>query len=95
MFDFEMVVGREILPETLEKMVEICDSDFVDIQALIRSFDKNDGTIKLMGLKESGFYHLLPRVKFLKASMKEALFMDVEEVKAMVLCGGNTWERWV
>ncbi|XVF46737.1 hypothetical protein PTKIN_Ptkin03bG0052400 [Pterospermum kingtungense] len=81
-FDFGMAVGvgGEILPETLEEMVEICDAVFVDIQALIRVFDKN-GTVKLVGLKESGFYRLLPRVKFLKASSEEAMFMDVEEVR--------------
>ncbi|XWS74023.1 hypothetical protein CRYUN_Cryun02cG0179900 [Craigia yunnanensis] len=81
-FDFGMAVGvgGEILPETLEKMVAICDAVFVDIQALIRVFEKN-GTVKLVGLKESGFYHLLPRLKFLKSSSEEALFMDVEEVR--------------
>ncbi|KAE8674860.1 Inositol 3-kinase [Hibiscus syriacus] len=84
-FSFGMAVGvgGEILPETLENMVEICDAVFVDVQALIRTFDKNDGTVKLVGLKESGFYHLLPRVQFLKASSDEALFMDVDEVKQM------------
>ncbi|KAI9073607.1 hypothetical protein K1719_044419 [Acacia pycnantha] len=37
-FDFGMAVGvgGEILPETLERMVEICDKVFVDVQALIR-----------------------------------------------------------
>ncbi|XP_022753800.1 inositol 3-kinase-like [Durio zibethinus] len=81
-FDFGMAVGvgGEILPETLEKMVEICDAVFVDIQALIRVFETN-GTVKLVGLKESGVYHLLPRLKFIKASSEEALFMDVEEVR--------------
>ncbi|TYH02124.1 hypothetical protein ES288_A09G113700v1 [Gossypium darwinii] len=81
-FDFGMAVGvgGEILPETLERMVEICDAVFVDIQALIRSFHEN-GTVKLVRLKESGFYHLLPRLKFLKASSDEALFMEVEEVR--------------
>ncbi|XP_021279341.1 inositol 3-kinase [Herrania umbratica] len=81
-FDFGMAVGvgGEILPETLAKMVEICDAVFVDIQALIRAFDKN-GTVRLVGLNESGFYHLLPRLKFLKASSEEALFVDVEEVR--------------
>ncbi|MBA0587575.1 hypothetical protein Gorai_000701, partial [Gossypium raimondii] len=81
-FDFGMAVGvgGEILPETLERMVEICDAVFVDIQALIRAFDEN-GTVKLVRLKESGFYHLLPRLKFLKASSDEALFMEVEEVR--------------
>ncbi|GLT81713.1 hypothetical protein SLE2022_001480 [Rubroshorea leprosula] len=82
-FDFGMAVGvgGEILPETLQRMAEICDVVFVDIQALIRVFDRNDGTVKLVGLKESGFYHLLPRIGFLKASEEEALFMDVEEVR--------------
>lgn len=82
-FDFGMAVGvgGEILPETLEKMVGICNVVFVDIQALIRVFDEIDGTVKLVGLKESGFYHLLPRIAFIKASTEEALFMDVEEVR--------------
>ncbi|GLT52030.1 hypothetical protein SLA2020_253930 [Shorea laevis] len=82
-FDFGMAVGvgGEILPETLERMFEICDVVFADIQALIRIFDDNDGTVKLVGLKESGFYHLLPRIGFLKASEEEALFMDIEEVR--------------
>ncbi|KAL9679444.1 hypothetical protein QQ045_017306 [Rhodiola kirilowii] len=33
------------------------------------SFDPVDGTVRLIGLKESGFYHLLPRLGFLKASI--------------------------
>ncbi|XP_021909935.1 inositol 3-kinase isoform X2 [Carica papaya] len=84
-FDFGMAVGvgGEILPETLERMVEICDVVFVDIQALIRVFDEDDGTVKLLGLKESGFYHLLPRIGFLKASSDEALFLNVEEVRRL------------
>ncbi|KAL5748079.1 hypothetical protein ACOSQ2_025376 [Xanthoceras sorbifolium] len=86
-FDYGMAVGigGEILPETLEKMVEICDAVFVDIQSIIRVFDGIDGTVNLVPLKDSGFYHLLPRIGFLKASSEEALFMDVEEVRKM--CG--------
>ncbi|OWM66700.1 inositol 3-kinase isoform X1 [Punica granatum] len=82
-YDFGMAVGvgGEIQPQTLEKMTEICRVVFVDIQALIREFDPMDGTVKLVRLKDSGFYHLLPRIGFLKASSEEALFMDVEEVR--------------
>lgn len=82
-FDFGMAVGvgGEILPETLERMLDICDLVFVDIQALIREFDKVDGAVRLVGLKESGFFHLLPRLGFLKASAEEAVLMDVEEVR--------------
>ncbi|KAM7257355.1 hypothetical protein ACFE04_013096 [Oxalis oulophora] len=83
-FDFGMVVGvaGEILPETIEKMIHICDSVFVDIQALIRVFDElNDGVVNMVDLKNSGFYHLLPRITVLKASSEEALVMDVEEVR--------------
>ncbi|KAM0999229.1 hypothetical protein FF1_005960 [Malus domestica] len=82
-FDFGMAVGvgGEISVETVEKLVETCDTVFVDIQALIRAFDGVDGTVKLVGLKESGFFHLLPRIGFLKASAEEALFMEVEEVR--------------
>ncbi|ESQ42501.1 hypothetical protein EUTSA_v10014005mg [Eutrema salsugineum] len=84
-FDFGMAVGvgGEILPETLEKMVEICDVVAVDIQALIRVFDPVDGAVKLVNLKESGFHHVLHRIGFLKASSDEALFMDVEEMKRL------------
>ncbi|KAK0604345.1 hypothetical protein LWI29_014708 [Acer saccharum] len=84
-FDYGMAVGvgGEILPETLEKMVEICDTVLVDIQSIIRVFDGVDGTVNLVPLKDSGFYHLLPRIGFLKASSEEALFMEVEEVRKM------------
>ncbi|XP_059660863.1 inositol 3-kinase [Cornus florida] len=82
-FDFGMAVGvaGEILPETLERMIDVCNVVFVDIQALIRKFDSVDGTVKLVGLKESGFFHLLPRIGFLKASAEEAPFVDVEEAR--------------
>ncbi|KAJ4834694.1 hypothetical protein Tsubulata_003596 [Turnera subulata] len=82
-FDFGMAVGvgGEILPETLEKMLDICDVVFVDIQALIRDFDGVDGTVKLVNLQETGFYPLLPRIGVLKASTEEAVYMDVEEVR--------------
>lgn len=84
-FDFGMAVGvgGEILPETLEKMVEICDVVAVDIQALIRVFDPFDGAVKLVNLKESGFHHILHKIGFLKASSDEALFMDVEQMKQL------------
>lgn len=57
-------VGGQILPETLGKMVDNCGAVFVDIQASIRVFDTNE-RVKVVGLKESGCYHLLPHVKFL------------------------------
>ncbi|KAJ9172493.1 hypothetical protein P3X46_015723 [Hevea brasiliensis] len=82
-FDFGMAVGvgGEILPQTLERMIEICDVVLVDIQALIRDFDAVDGTVKLVDLRETGFRSLLPRIGVLKVSSEEAVFMDVEEVR--------------
>lgn len=80
-FGMAVGVGGEILPETLERMIEICDAVFVDIQALIRVFDSVDGTVKLVKLEETGFYSMLPRIGVLKASSEEAVFMDVEEVR--------------
>ncbi|KAI3994387.1 hypothetical protein MKX01_012644 [Papaver californicum] len=82
-YDFGLAVGvgGEILPETLQHMIDICDVVFVDIQALIRVFDSIDGTVKLVSLKESGFFHLLPKIGFLKASAEEALFVDIEEAR--------------
>ncbi|KAB2616527.1 hypothetical protein D8674_023115 [Pyrus ussuriensis x Pyrus communis] len=84
-FDFGMAVGvaGEITVETVEKLVETCSTVVVDIQALIRAFDGVDGTVKLVGLKESGFFHLLPRIGFLKASAEEALFLELEEVRKL------------
>ncbi|PIN16187.1 Ribokinase [Handroanthus impetiginosus] len=82
-FNFGLAVGvaGEILPETLEKMLDICDTVFVDVQAMIRVFDPEDGTVKLVHLRDSGFYHLLPRIGFLKASSDEAPYIDLEEAK--------------
>ncbi|KAJ6691926.1 INOSITOL 3-KINASE [Salix purpurea] len=80
-FGMAVGVGGEILPETLERMIETCDAVFVDIQALIRVFDSVDGTVKLVKLEETEFYSLLPRIGVLKASSEEAVFMDVEEVR--------------
>ncbi|CAK7331226.1 unnamed protein product [Dovyalis caffra] len=80
-FGMAVGVGGEILPATLERMIESCDAVFVDIQALIRIFDSVDGTVKLVKLEETGFYSLLPRIVVLKASSEEAAFMDVEEVR--------------
>lgn len=82
-YDFGMAVGvgGEIMPETLERMLDICNVVFVDIQALIREFDSVDGTVKLVGLKETGFFRLLPRIGFLKASAEEASYLDVEEAR--------------
>ncbi|KAG9130298.1 hypothetical protein Leryth_004214 [Lithospermum erythrorhizon] len=74
-------VGGEILPETLGKMIEICKYVFVDIQALIREFECEDGTVMLVPLKDSGFYHLVPKLAVIKASGEEARFLDVEEVR--------------
>lgn len=83
MYQFGLAVGvaGEILPETLERMIELCKVVFVDVQGLIRVFDEVDGTVNHVGLKESGFFHLLPRIGFLKASAEEAPFVDVEEVR--------------
>ncbi|KAL7201498.1 hypothetical protein ACSBR1_033240 [Camellia fascicularis] len=84
-FDFGMAVGvaGEILPETLDRMLGLCRVVFVDIQAIIRVFDCGDGTVRLVGLKESGFAHLLPRIGFLKASAEEAPFIEVEEARKL------------
>ncbi|KAK9065937.1 hypothetical protein SSX86_015339 [Deinandra increscens subsp. villosa] len=93
-FSFGMAVGigGEISPETLEKMLDVCDVVFVDIQALIRDFDEIDGTVKLVNLTETGFAHLLPRIGFLKASEEEAPYLDLDQVRkscCVVVTGGK------
>ncbi|XP_054820078.1 inositol 3-kinase-like isoform X2 [Prosopis cineraria] len=84
-FQFGMAVGvgGEISPETLERLLDICNIVFVDVQSLIRTFDIGDGTVKLVGLKDSGFFHLLPRIGFIKASSDEAFFFDLDEVRKL------------
>lgn len=82
-FGLAAAVAGEILPETLARMLDICDTLFVDVQGLIRAFDPVDGTVSLIGLKICGFHHLLPRIRFLKASAEEAPFVDVEEARRL------------
>lgn len=75
-------VGGEIKYETLEKMLELCKVVVVDVQALIRVFDENDGgTVKLVNLDETRFWELVPKIGFLKASADEAEFVDIEVVR--------------
>ncbi|CAI9106964.1 OLC1v1006218C1 [Oldenlandia corymbosa var. corymbosa] len=82
-FNFGMAVGvgGEILPETLEKMIDLCNLVLVDIQALIRVFDDADGKVRQVDLKETEFYRLLPKIGVLKASSEEAPYVDVEEAR--------------
>ncbi|XP_027170481.1 inositol 3-kinase [Coffea eugenioides] len=82
-FDFGLAVGvaGEILPETLEKMIDLCGLVLVDIQALIREFDAVDGTVRLVELKQTDFFRLLPKIGVLKASAEEAPYVDVEEAR--------------
>ncbi|XP_074289926.1 inositol 3-kinase [Silene latifolia] len=80
-FGMAVGVGGEILPDTLEKMVEICDIVFVDVQGLIREFDEIDGRVRLIKLKDTKFNRLLSKIGVLKASSEEAEFIDVEEVR--------------
>lgn len=76
-------VGGEILPETLEKILQLCRLVFVDIQALIRLFDPIDGAVRLINLKETEFFHLLPKIAILKASADEVVYIDLEEVRKL------------
>ncbi|GFZ01599.1 pfkB-like carbohydrate kinase family protein [Actinidia rufa] len=84
-FDFGLAVGvgGEILSETLDRMLNLCTVMFVDIQSLIWVFDFVDGTVKMIRLKEIGFFHLLPRIRFLNASAEEAPFVDVVEARKL------------
>ncbi|MQL92303.1 hypothetical protein Taro_024917 [Colocasia esculenta] len=83
LFEFGLAVGvaGEISPPTLARMIDVCRVVFVDVQALIRTFDPIDGTVGLVPLRDTGFFHLLPRIGFLKASADEAPFVDIEEVR--------------
>ncbi|XP_009395657.2 inositol 3-kinase [Musa acuminata AAA Group] len=82
-FDYGLAVGvaGEILPETLARMIDLCRVVLVDAQGMIRSFDPVDGTVRLVPLRSTEFFHLLPRIGFLKASAEEAPFVDIEEAR--------------
>ncbi|XP_031488083.1 inositol 3-kinase isoform X1 [Nymphaea colorata] len=82
-FDFGMAVGvaGEITPETLSRLLDLCRVLFVDVQALIRTFDVADGTVSLAHLRDTHFVHLLPRISFLKASSDEAEYIDIQDAR--------------
>ncbi|RWW54850.1 hypothetical protein BHE74_00038548 [Ensete ventricosum] len=82
-FDYGLAVGvaGEILPETLARMIDLCRIVLVDAQGMIRSFDPVDGTVRLVPLRSTEFFHLVPRIGFLKASAEEAPFVDIEEAR--------------
>ncbi|KAL1348927.1 hypothetical protein HN51_024962 [Arachis hypogaea] len=96
LFGLAVGVAGEILPETLQTMLDLCDVVFVDAQAIIRTFDPEDGTVSLVNLNETGFFHLLPRIAFLKCSAEEAIFVDIEEARkwccVVVTCGRHGCE---
>lgn len=104
LFDFGMAVGvgGEISPLTLERIIDVCDVVLVDIQSIIRGFDPIDGTVRPVDVKESGFFHLLPRIRFLKASAEEATYSDVEEARKLccvIVTNGKDgcmvyWKDW-
>lgn len=82
-FDFGLAAGvaGEIPPETLARMLDLCQVVLVDVQGLIRSFDPAGGTVRLVPLRDTGLARLLPRIGFLKASAEEAPFVDIEEAR--------------
>ncbi|EHA8586674.1 inositol 3-kinase [Cocos nucifera] len=82
-FDFGLAAGvaGEIPPETLARMLDLCQVVLVDVQGLIRSFDPADGTVRLVPLRDTGLARLLSRIGFLKASAEEAPFVDIEEAR--------------
>lgn len=82
-FGVAAAVAGEILPETLDRLLELCRTVLVDVQGLIRTFDPVDGTVSLVPLRSTGFFPLLSRVGFLKASAEEAPFLDVEEARRL------------
>lgn len=80
-FGIAAAVAGEIPKETLARLFVQCETVLVDIQGLIRTFNEEDGDVKLKLLKSTEFYEMLDKVGFLKASSEEAEFMNVEEVR--------------
>uniref|UniRef100_A0A0D6R665 Carbohydrate kinase PfkB domain-containing protein n=1 Tax=Araucaria cunninghamii TaxID=56994 RepID=A0A0D6R665_ARACU len=74
-------VAKEIVPETLKRMVEVSGMVVADIQALIRTVDPSDGTVGLRNLSETEFYEFLEDMAFVKASTLEAAYVDLEEAR--------------
>jgi 1D-myo-inositol 3-kinase len=74
-------IACEVLPETLQHMVEVSRYVVVDVQALIRTIDPDTGLVGLRNLEETPFYDMLEDISFLKAARNEALYIDIEKVR--------------
>ncbi|KAL4188317.1 hypothetical protein AMTRI_Chr08g201840 [Amborella trichopoda] len=83
LYDFGMAVGvgGETTVETLARMLDLCDTVLVDVQALIRTFDPVDGAVQLISLSSTPFFSLISRVQFLKTSAEESRYLDIEELR--------------
>jgi len=82
-FELGLAVGIacEVLPETLQQMVDVARYVVVDVQALIRTIDPETGEVGLRNLEETPFYDMLEDISFLKAARNEALYVDIEKVR--------------
>lgn len=82
-FELGLAVGIacEVLPETLQRMVEVSRYVVVDVQALIRTIDPETGLVGLQKLEETPYYDLLEQISFLKAARIEASYIDIETVR--------------
>lgn len=74
-------IACEILPETLQHMVDVARYVVVDVQALIRTIDPETGLVGLRNLDETPFIDMLEDIHFLKAARNEALYIDIEKVR--------------
>lgn len=74
-------IAGEVLPETLERMIETSRIVVVDVQALMRTFDPVTRLVSLRRLEETPFYNLLHRISYIKAARNEASYIDLEIVR--------------
>ncbi|XP_062214660.1 inositol 3-kinase-like isoform X2 [Phragmites australis] len=81
-FAYGLAVGvaGEVLPQTLERMIQLCRAVLVDAQALIRAFD-GEGAVRHVALEGTPYARLLPRLAFLKASSEEAPYVGVDTAR--------------
>lgn len=75
-------IARELLPETLIRMRELCSVVICDIQGLIRCIHPETQKVSLCPLQETEFSDCLDAIDFLKVNERELNFVDVKKLSS-------------
>jgi 1D-myo-inositol 3-kinase len=77
-------VAREVRPETLVRLKELCPIVIADVQGLIRSrgAQGHDDQLVNLPLERTPFAQIIDRIDYLKIGEEELPFVDVQELSS-------------